>query len=185
MASTYRKFTTLLAVSALALAQTACSKDEYAADTEVAEFETDYAAADAMAAEEPAAEEAMAAEEPMAAEFPAADPYPADSSYTPPQQTYGTANQSGGGDDTDWGVVAGVAVVGVGLCWLMGCFSSSSGGSSSGGSSGSDSYAYSDDRRDYDYAPRPAEAPRPSPSPEQRTYGLYGDCPQPGAGYGC
>jgi hypothetical protein len=67
-------------------------------------------------------------------------------------------------------ILGGLALVGGALSGPSG------GGGSSGGSSSYD-----------DYEPvrgTPSYTP-PPPAPEPRTYGLYGNCPMPGAGYGC
>lgn len=75
------------------------------------------------------------------------------------------------------GLVVGVAAVAVAGAMTGG--SSGSGGSyASGGQSGGQT-PYPDDRQQ-SYSPPP-----PPPPPPPRTYGLYGDCPAPGAGYGC
>lgn len=58
----------------------------------------------------------------------------------------------------------------------------------SGSGSGSDSRGSADRPRsnDDDYRRQQGSAPRNDPPPDPpRTYGLYGNCPQPGAGYGC
>jgi hypothetical protein len=66
-------------------------------------------------------------------------------------------------------VVVGLGVV----CAILGCFSGSSGGSAAS-------------NVDNQY-PRPQsdDGSTESPSDTGRSYGLYGDCPQSGAGYGC
>jgi len=77
------------------------------------------------------------------------------------------------------GVVAGAALL---ACLMGACNSSSSGNSygSSSSSGGSNAYDYDELNRRNQSPPPP-----PPPPPPSRSYGLYGDCPQPGAGYGC
>lgn len=74
------------------------------------------------------------------------------------------------------GYVLGAVALGVVALLMSG---GSGGGSSDGYASGN---AGGDDSR---YRPRPGYTPPPEPRDPPRTYGHYGDCPAPGAGYGC
>jgi hypothetical protein len=73
-------------------------------------------------------------------------------------------------------------ICGVGL--LLGAAVVASAVSGSGSSSGSSNYTTNNDPDRYRQRQDNSSSSTP-PAEKPRTYGLYGDCPQPGAGYGC
>lgn len=75
----------------------------------------------------------------------------------------------------------GVLLAAVGIAVIALVASSGGSGNSNPGSSGQ--RAQSSDPGDYG-PPRSTPAPQ-QPQEQPRTYGLYGNCPAPGAGYGC
>jgi hypothetical protein len=75
-------------------------------------------------------------------------------------------------------IICGVgALVGAAVIASAVSGSGSSAGSGTNGGTADDGYTYRQRQSDSSSSSTPAEKPR--------SYGLYGDCPQPGAGYGC
>lgn len=101
------------------------------------------------------------------------EPAPIGSASAPRKQT----------DNTGAWVVGGVIVAGIACYFLCSSGKSTSGGGDAPTTEGGPRSPESEVGYDFRPTPQP-ETPKP-PEPAERTYGLHGDCPQSGAGYGC